>query len=78
VPVDNLRQGDNVVAVEVHQTNPGSSDIVHGMSADVIEVKRESYTPVTPIRCGRPSNRSQPSGSTRSCPTTSAASRIRR
>jgi hypothetical protein len=45
IPVDNLRAGENVLAVEVHQTNPGSSDIVFGVSVDVLEVRRESYTP---------------------------------
>ncbi|MCZ7637962.1 MAG: lamin tail domain-containing protein [Verrucomicrobia bacterium] len=29
----------------IHQTNPGSSDIVFGLSVDVLEVKRESATP---------------------------------
>jgi hypothetical protein len=45
VLVTNLYAGENVLAVEVHQTNPGSSDIVFGMAADVIEVRREMYTP---------------------------------
>ncbi len=45
VPVDNLRQGDNVLAVEVHQTNPTSSDIVMGVSVEVLEQPREGYTP---------------------------------
>jgi hypothetical protein len=45
VPVDNLRAGTNVLAVEVHQTNPTSSDIVMGVSVDVIELRREGYTP---------------------------------
>ena len=31
-----LRVGDNVLAVEVHQTAPGSSDIVHGLSLTAI------------------------------------------
>lgn len=44
-PVDNLESGENVLAVEVHQTNPGSSDIVLGVAVDVIEVRRASYTP---------------------------------
>jgi hypothetical protein len=43
--VTNLREGENVLAVEVHQTSPGSSDIVFGASFEVIEVRRESYTP---------------------------------
>lgn len=45
IPVDNLIRGENVLAVAVHQTNPGSSDIVFGLSVDVLEVKRESATP---------------------------------
>ena len=45
VVVTNLYAGENVLAVEVHQTNPGSSDVVFGMAADVIEVRREMYTP---------------------------------
>lgn len=45
VPVNNLRAGDNVLAVQVHQTNPGSSDVVLGVSVEVIEVRRESFTP---------------------------------
>lgn len=45
VSVDNLRQGDNVLAVQVHQTNPGSSDLVWGLSADVLEVRRDPFTP---------------------------------
>jgi hypothetical protein len=34
-----------VLAVEVHQINSSSSDIVFGLAADVIEVRREMYTP---------------------------------
>ncbi len=45
VQVDNLRNGDNVLAVEVHQISSGSTDIVFGSSVDVIEVRFESYTP---------------------------------
>ncbi len=45
IPVDSLRIGENVLAVEVHQTNPGSSDVVMGVTADIIEVRRESFTP---------------------------------
>ena len=45
VPVSNLVVGDNVVAVEVHQVNSGSSDVVFGMAADLIEVRREMFTP---------------------------------
>jgi hypothetical protein len=34
VPTTHLRQGDNVLAVEVHQANSGSSDIVFGMTLE--------------------------------------------
>ena len=33
-PADSLFQGDNVLAVEVHQTSAGSSDVVFGMTLD--------------------------------------------
>jgi hypothetical protein len=36
LPTDALVQGDNVIAVEVHQTTEGSSDIVFGISLDSI------------------------------------------
>ena len=45
LPPDGLRQGENVLAVEVHQTNPGSSDIVFGMT---LEVEGGLLTPYTP------------------------------
>lgn len=45
IPVDNLRVGENVIAVEVHQTNPTSSDTVFGVSVDVIEAPRAGCTP---------------------------------
>ncbi len=48
VPATGLRSGDNVLAVEVHQTAAGSSDIVLGGSADVIAVKSVSFTPNAP------------------------------
>ena len=35
VPVDNLVAGDNLLAVEVHQTDPSSSDIVFGAMLDL-------------------------------------------
>ncbi len=41
---DTLRKGTNVVAVEVHQNNAGSSDIVWGMDLE-IEGGAESATP---------------------------------
>lgn len=45
IPVTNLRAGENVLAIEVHQVNTGSSDVVMGVSVDLIEVRRESFTP---------------------------------
>ncbi len=45
IPVANLRLGANVLAVEVHQVNATSTDIVMGASVDVIEMPREQYTP---------------------------------
>jgi hypothetical protein len=45
IPVTNLVNGQNVMAVRVHQANSGSSDIVFGAAVDVLEVRRESYTP---------------------------------
>jgi hypothetical protein len=45
VTVTNLLPGDNVLAVEVHQINATSSDIVFGLEAAIIEVRREMYTP---------------------------------
>lgn len=45
VPVNNLREGANVLAVEVHQTNPNSTDVVMGVSVEVIEAPRAGYTP---------------------------------
>jgi len=45
IAVSNLVVGENVLAVEVHQTSTGSSDIVFGCAVDVIEVRSESFTP---------------------------------
>jgi hypothetical protein len=45
IPVTNLVAGDNVLAVEVHQVNATSSDLVWGASVEVLEVKREPATP---------------------------------
>ncbi len=45
IPADALVQGDNVIAVEVHQTNAGSSDIVFGLELE--GVITTSSTPVT-------------------------------
>lgn len=38
LPTDALVEGDNVIAVDVHQTDPGSSDIVFGMSLDTVKI----------------------------------------
>ncbi|MCX8109571.1 MAG: lamin tail domain-containing protein [Verrucomicrobiae bacterium] len=45
IPVDNLLLGENVLAVEVHQANINSSDIVFGAVVDVIEGVRPRFTP---------------------------------
>lgn len=45
VPVTNLVSGTNVIAVEVHQVNATSSDIVWGAAVEVLEVRREAATP---------------------------------
>lgn len=45
LPVTNLVSGLNVLAAEVHQVNTTSSDIVWGATVDVLEVKREAFTP---------------------------------
>ncbi len=36
LPTANLVQGDNVLAVEVHQSHPNSSDVVFGMSLEIV------------------------------------------
>jgi len=44
ISTDYLHQGDNVIAVEVHQTNPSSSDIVFGLELNaVIETWDDSF-----------------------------------
>src|SRR5262249_13351454 len=48
VPAAGLVRGDNVLAVEVHQANTTSSDIVFGMAADVISTAAASFTPGAP------------------------------
>lgn len=45
LPVTNLVTGENVLAVEVHQVNATSSDIVWGARVDVLELKRDPATP---------------------------------
>ena len=46
VAVDNLVAGDNLLAVEVHQTDPSSSDIVFGATVDLAS---SSATPNIPV-----------------------------
>jgi hypothetical protein len=45
VAATGLAEGENVIAVEVHQTNAGSTDIVFGANVDLISLKPSSYTP---------------------------------
>jgi len=45
VPATGLVVGENVLAVQVHQVNPGSSDVVFGLAANVVEVRRDAFTP---------------------------------
>ncbi|HKX62562.1 MAG TPA: lamin tail domain-containing protein [Verrucomicrobiae bacterium] len=45
VPGSALRAGDNVLAVEVHQQNSTSSDLVFGMTLDVIYSTAAPFTP---------------------------------
>lgn len=45
VPTDHLRQGMNVLAAEVHQTSPGSSDIVLGAQLTIRPGAAAQYTP---------------------------------
>jgi hypothetical protein len=48
VSADGLRVGDNVLAVEVHQVNATSSDIVFGTTMDLITTSPASSTPGAP------------------------------
>jgi hypothetical protein len=41
----NLVEGNNVLAVEVHQANPDSSDVVFGMTLDAESTAESPYTP---------------------------------
>jgi hypothetical protein len=45
IPMSSLRQGDNVLAVEVHQVNATSSDIVFGLT---LEARSSAGNPFTP------------------------------
>lgn len=56
IPATALIKGENVIAVEVHQTNPGSSDIVFGLSL------------IGQIRGGDASTPGQPNTTLRSAP----------
>lgn len=47
VPTTWLQQGDNVLAVEVHQNNSGSTDIVFGMTLDSVPQSNATSTPGT-------------------------------
>ena len=42
VPLDNLVAGSNILAVEVHQANSGSSDIVWAMQLDATVVQQDA------------------------------------
>jgi hypothetical protein len=48
IPIGSLVQGDNVLAVEVHQTNPGSNDIVFGLTLDAIITTTQSGISLAP------------------------------
>jgi len=45
LPADNLVVGDNVLAVEVHQSGNASTDVVFGMSLSAVESITNSVTP---------------------------------
>src|SRR5207253_679149 len=45
VPTTWLKQGDNVLAAEVHQNNSGSTDIVFGMTLDSVPRSNPVTTP---------------------------------
>ncbi|MHC4388718.1 MAG: CotH kinase family protein, partial [Planctomycetota bacterium] len=48
IPIGSLVQGDNVLAVEVHQKNPGSNDIVFGLTLDAIITTTQSGISLAP------------------------------
>ena len=48
IPSTALRQGRNVLAAEVHQTNAGSSDIVFGLRLEAVENVAGPFTPGAP------------------------------
>ncbi len=45
IPAPNLVQGENVLAVEVHQQNATSSDVVFGITLDVVYSSVAPFTP---------------------------------
>ena len=45
IPADALQQGGNVIAVEVHQTSSGSSDVVFGLSLAIEGGSVAGFTP---------------------------------
>ena len=47
IPIDSLVEGDNVLAVEVHQASAGSSDIVFGITLDAEIANDEPTQPVS-------------------------------
>src|SRR5206468_9145760 len=47
LPPDSLVSGDNVMAVEVHQANANSSDIVFGMSLTAVTAPRQRSSTVS-------------------------------
>ena len=49
LPAHNLAAGDNVFAVEVHQIDPTSSDVVFGMTLDLSIPSLEVIDPPSPI-----------------------------
>ncbi|MGV3773949.1 MAG: lamin tail domain-containing protein, partial [Verrucomicrobiales bacterium] len=45
VAATGLKLGENIIAVEVHQANAGSSDVVFGATVELISVQPASFTP---------------------------------
>ena len=48
LPATTLRQGENELAVEVHQANSGSSDVVFGAEFSLVTVAARAFTPGVP------------------------------
>lgn len=53
VPAAGLRQGENILAVQVHQANSTSSDIVFGAEVQLTTTAPVAYTPGAPNSVGR-------------------------